>query len=232
MIYLRKSLERGQVNVGWLQSSHTFSFGEYHDPKHMGFRCLRVINEDFIDADTGFDTHGHRDMEIISYVVSGELSHKDSMGNATRILPGEVQRMTAGTGIRHSEFNHSKTETCHLLQIWLLPRTKGETPSYDQKSVKDILNSGHLSLVASADGRNNSVLIHQDVDLYALKSDKPGAAKLALKPGRFGWIQIISGQIKANGQTLTNGDALGISEVDQLTLEWGSGAHFLIFDLP
>ncbi|OYU99527.1 MAG: quercetin 2,3-dioxygenase, partial [Burkholderiales bacterium PBB5] len=210
MITLRRSEDRGFADHGWLKSFHTFSFADYHDPAQMGFGNLRVINEDRITPGTGFGTHGHRDMEIISYVLEGALAHKDSMGNGTAILPGEVQRMSAGSGVRHSEFNHAQNDTTHFLQIWILPRRGGIAPGYEQKAFSEADKRGQLRLVASEDGREGSVTLHADAAIRAGLFDGDEAATLALQPGRLTWVHVARGSITANGQVLQTGDALGL----------------------
>jgi quercetin 2,3-dioxygenase len=232
MIKIRRSTERGDANHGWLKSKHTFSFAEYFDEKHMGFGPLRVINEDRIDGGTGFGTHGHRDMEIISYVIDGALEHKDSMGSDSIIRPGEVQRMSAGSGVRHSEYNHLKDKTTHFLQIWILPDSTGIEPSYDQKSFSDDFACSDLILVASKTGRNNSVTIHQDVDMYAAKAQDDGEKTIKTFSHRHLWVQVISGTVKVNNIELSTGDGAGITEVDTLKLKWNKDSEFILFDMP
>ena len=232
MIQVRKSTERGDANHGWLKSKHTFSFGEYYDENHIGFGALRVINEDRIDGGTGFGTHGHRDMEIISYVVEGAIEHRDSMGTDSVIKPGEVQRMSAGTGIRHSEYNHSKDKTTHFLQIWIVPSKVGMAPSYDQKSFANDFLSGDLILVASFAGRNGSVTINQDVDMYAAKVLEAGEKILKTSKHRKFWIQVIKGEVSAEKTVLKAGDGAGISGVDSLNMKWNKESEFILFDLP
>jgi redox-sensitive bicupin YhaK (pirin superfamily) len=207
MITLRKSGERGLADHGWLRSFHTFSFADYYDPAHMGFGNLRVINEDRVAPGTGFGTHGHRDMEIVSYVLDGELAHQDSMGNGTAIRPGEVQRMTAGTGVRHSEFNHAEGQTTHFLQIWLLPDRLGHTPGYEQKAFSDEDKRGRLRLVASPDGREGSVTLHANASLRAGLFDGDESAELTLDPARKAWVHLARGTLTVNGHALQAGDA-------------------------
>jgi len=231
MITVRKSNERGTASFGWLHSKHTFSFGHYYDPEHMGAGPLRVINEDHVAPGAGFDTHGHRDMEIISYVLEGELEHKDSIGTGSVIRPGEVQRMSAGTGIRHSEFNHSKTEPVHLLQIWILPQEKGLEPSYEQKAFAEADKRGRLRLVGSTDGRDGSVTIHQDVDLYAGAFGAAESAALDLRPGHRAWVQVARGELDVNGATLTAGDGAEIINVDSLKFRGRNDGEVLVFDM-
>ncbi len=232
MIQVRRANERGDANHGWLKSKHTFSFADYFDENHMGFSALRVINEDRIDGGTGFGTHPHRDMEIISYVIEGALEHKDSMGSNVVIRPGEVQRMSAGTGVRHSEHNHLKDQTTHFLQIWIVPEKKNIEPSYDQKNFTKELESGQLILVASRDGRANSVSVNQDVEIYAARSSGAGEGKLGALKGRKLWVQVIRGELKFEGEVLQAGDGAGILEVESLQIRWPSGAEFLVFNLP
>lgn len=235
MMTVRKSEERGTANFGWLNSRHTFSFGHYRDPRYMGFGPLRVINEDRVQPGAGFKTHGHRDMEIISYVLGGGLEHADSLGTGSVIRPGEVQRIPAGTGIRHSEFNHSKTEPVHFLQIWILPREPGLRPSYEQKAFPEADRRGRLRIVGSPDGRDGSVTIHQDVDLHAgLLGGTEGAA-FQLRPGHRAWVQVARGEVNVNGETLAAGDGAAIETVDRVELNGetngGEEAHVLLFDM-
>ncbi len=228
---IRKSDERGYADHGWLRSFHSFSFADYHDPAHMGFGALRVINEDRVNPGMGFGTHGHRDMEIISYVLEGAVEHKDSMGNGSVIRPGDVQRMSAGTGVRHSEFNPSKTEGVHFLQIWIEPGVAGIAPSYEEKHFDAASKRGKLRLVASADAREGSVKIHQDASLYAALVD--GAEKIAhtLAKGRCAYVHVARGSVSVNGQALDAGDALKVSGDSEVTLDRGSKAEVLLFDL-
>lgn len=232
MIEVRKSEQRGLAEHGWLKSKHTFSFAEYYDEKFMGFSVLRVINEDKILGGTGFGTHGHRDMEIISYVIDGALEHKDSMGSDVVIKPGEVQRMSAGTGVRHSEYNHLKDQTTHFLQIWIMPEKNGIAPSYDQKSFTNDFSCSDLILVGSRDGRNGSVTINQDVDMYAAKAQGAGEKTLKTFKHRHLWLQVVKGDVTVDGHQLTAGDGAGISQVESLHLQWEKGAEFILFDLP
>ena len=230
MIEIRKSEERGQADHGWLRSYHSFSFADYHDAEHMGFGHLRVINEDRIQPGTGFGTHGHRDMEIISYVLEGELAHKDSMGNGSTIVPGDVQRMSAGKGVLHSEFNHAQDVT-HFLQIWIEPRVTGIPPSYEQKHFDAASKRGRLRLVASPDGREGSVTIHQDAFVYAALLDGADRAIHKLRPGRRAYLHVARGKLTANGQPLEAGDALKATNTPEIPLEKGEGAEVLLFDL-
>jgi len=230
---VRKAQERGHANHGWLDSWHTFSFADYYDPAHMGFSALRVINEDRVAAGQGFGTHGHRDMEIISYVVEGALEHKDSIGTGSAIHASDVQVMSAGSGIRHSEFNPSRNEGVHFLQIWILPNATNHKPRYDQKTFATDEKRGRLRLVVSGDGREGSLMIHQDADLYAGLLDANASLSHALRAGRRGWVQIVRGRLDVNGTTLQAGDGLALEHEDRLQLATKSdNTEFLIFDLP
>lgn len=231
MISVRRSEERGQADHGWLHSQHSFSFADYHDPAHMGFGNLRVINEDRIAPGTGFGTHAHRDMEIVSYVLDGALAHRDSMGNGAAIVPGEVQRMSAGTGVRHSEFNHAADATTHFLQIWLLPHTTGLAPGYEQKAFSEADKRGRLCLVASPDGRDGSVTVHADASIRAGLFDGDERAELALDPRRLAYVFVARGAIELNGQPLRAGDAAALRGEQRLVLQHGRGAEVLAFDL-
>lgn len=231
MMKIRTSGERGYADHGWLKSFHTFSFAGYHDPEHMGFGNLRVINEDRVAAGRGFGTHGHRDMEIISYVMSGELAHKDNMGNVKGIPPGDVQRMSAGTGVQHSEFNHAEGQTTHFLQIWILPNKTGIPPSYEQKTFSDAEKRGALRLVASPDGSQGSVTVNADARLYAGLFDGDESATIALDASRKTYVQLVRGQVEVNGQLLKAGDAAALESESQLTLAHGTDAEVLVFDL-
>lgn len=231
MITVRKAEDRGHFDFGWLNTYHTFSFSEYYDPKHMHFRSLRVINEDTVHPGGGFPTHPHRDMEIITYVLEGELAHKDSMGNGSVIRPGEVQRMSAGTGILHSEFNHSKDKSVHLLQIWILPNKRGVTPSYEQKFFEAKEKQGRLRLVASPDGSEASVTIHQDAKLFATLLESGQNVEYRLEPDRHIWIHVARGTIELNGQKLGQSDSAGISEEQLITITSTEKAEVLLFDL-
>ena len=228
---LRSATERGRSNHGWLDSAHTFSFSNYYDPRYMGFGPLRVINDDRVTPGAGFGTHGHRDMEIISYVLEGALAHQDSLGNGSVIRPGDVQRMSAGTGIDHSEFNHSQTEPTHFLQIWIAPDQIGYTPSYEQKYFSPAQKRGRLCLVASREGRDGSVSLHQDVDLYAALLDGMDCVQFALSNSHLAWIQIAQGEVRVNGQALTEGDGLAIDEPGLLRLDGAQAAELLLFDI-
>jgi redox-sensitive bicupin YhaK (pirin superfamily) len=230
MMKIRKAEERGQANYGWLDTHYTFSFANYHDPEHMGFRALRVINDDIVGPGGGFDTHPHRDMEIITYVLSGALQHKDSMGNGRVIRPGEFQYMAAGTGVQHSEFNPSPTEPVHLLQIWLLPDKKGLKPRYAERTGA-ALPDGRLNLVASKAGRDGSIAINQDSDLYLAKI-KPGEVVThSLQPQRHAWVHVAEGEVTLNGQKLRAGDGAAVSDERELKLGARSPAQVLLFDL-
>jgi redox-sensitive bicupin YhaK (pirin superfamily) len=232
MLTLRKSQERGYADHGWLKSHHSFSFAGYYDPQHMGFGNLRVINEDRIAPGTGFGTHGHRDMEIISYVLSGELAHRDTLGNVKGIPPGDVQRMSAGRGVMHSEFNQAKGETTHFLQIWIEPNVTGIEPSYEQKRFADSDKRGRLRLVASPDGDQDSVLIHADARLYAGLFDGAESATLHLATGRQAYVHLVRGELEVNGRPLAGGDAAMLENEPQLALSNGHQAEVLVFDLP
>jgi len=255
MIALRRSGERGHAQHGWLDSYHTFSFADYYDPKHMGFRALRVINEDRVQAGKGFGTHSHRDMEIVSYVLEGALAHKDSMGNVgsaspsgaqgnvgsaspsgalgtgSTIRPGDVQRMSAGTGVAHSEFNASRDELVHFLQIWLLPIKQGMKPGYEQKTFPREEKLGKLRLIASPDGRDGSVTIHTDASIHAGLFDKGAAAELPLSKGRHAWVHMARGKARVNGHDLDVGDAVAMSDVPAVQIEGVDAAEVLVFDL-
>ena len=238
MITLRKSADRGYADHGWLKSFHSFSFADYHDPAHMGVGNLRVINEDRIAPGTGFGTHGHRDMEIVSYVLDGALAHKDSMGNGESgaaqsgvIRPGDVQRMSAGTGVRHSEFNHAADKPAHFLQIWLLPQRAGIEPGYEQKHFDTAAKRGRLALVASSDGRDGSVTIHADAALRAGLFSGSESAELALDPARIAYVHLVRGSLRVNDRPLQGGDALRLDHEMKLVLEGGEDAEVLVFDL-
>ena len=231
MIQIRKGVERGYADHGWLRSFHTFSFADYYDPANMGFGALRVINEDRVNPGMGFGTHGHRDMEIISYVLEGAVEHKDSMGNGSVIRPGDVQRMSAGTGVRHSEFNPSKTEGVHFLQIWIEPGVTGIAPSYEEKHFDAASKRGKLRLVASAEARDGSVKIHQDASLYATLVDGAEKVTHTLAAGRRAYVHVARGSVSINGEALAAGDALKVSGVSDITLEHGDKAEVLLFDL-
>jgi len=233
MLTVRPSETRGLANLGWLKSRHSFSFGDYYDARHMGFGPLRVINEDRVEPGAGFDTHGHRDMEIVSYVLEGALEHKDSIGTGSVIRPGEVQRMTAGTGIRHSEFNHSQKEPVHFLQIWLLPQHEGLKPGYEQKAFSAEGKHNQLRLVVSPNGAEGSLVIHQDARIYDASLDEGARVTHALAKGRKAWVQVVRGSLDLDGEWLRSGDGAAIEAVDRVTI----AAHdpqteILLFDLP
>ena len=231
MFALRRAQERGHANHGWLDSYHTFSFGDYYDPRHMGFSNLRVINDDTVSPRGGFGTHGHRDMEIISYVLDGALKHKDSMGNGSVIRPGDVQRMSAGTGITHSEFNASDSEPVHFLQIWVLPEENGLRPGYEQKAFSPEEKRGRLRLVGSRDGRGGSVTIHQDVDLYATLLREGDSVGHELADGRKAWVQVAQGRAVLNDEQLQPGDGVAIEGPATIRLSGTSEAELLLFDM-
>lgn len=231
MIAIRKAEERGHADHGWLNSYHSFSFANYYDPQHMGFKTLRVINEDKVQANQGFGTHSHRDMEIISYVLEGALENKDTMGTSSIILPGEVQVMSAGTGVTHSEYNHSKTDLVHFLQIWITPNQKGLKPRYEQKMYSAEEKHGNLRLIASQDGRDGSVTIHQDANLYASLLDAGQQVNYQINPNRHAWLQVIKGDISLNGKPLAAGDGAAISDENQIAIEAKNSTEFLLFDL-
>jgi quercetin 2,3-dioxygenase len=231
MITTRKSTERGYADHGWLRSFHSFSFADYHDPEHMGFGALRVINEDRVAPGTGFGTHGHRDMEIISYVLAGELEHKDSMGNGSIIRPGNVQRMSAGKGVLHSEYNPSRAEGVHFLQIWIEPNVRGIPPSYEEKHFDAASKRGQLRLIASPDGRDGSVTIHQDARVYATVLDGADRASLSLAAGRRAYVHVARGTLTVNGERLEAGDALKVIDAPEVVLERANDAEALVFDL-
>ena len=231
MLQIRKSSDRGHADHGWLNTYHTFSFADYEDPAHMGFRSLRVINEDRVAAGMGFGAHGHRDMEIVSYVLEGALQHKDSMGNGSVLHPGEFQRISAGTGMRHSEFNPSASESVHFYQIWLLPRSNGIAPSYEQKFFPVEEKQGRLRLVASPDGADGSLIIHQDarVSLSTLAAGE--SVSHELPAGRYAWLQVLRGKVSANGTALDTSDGLAVSNERHLTITGDGAAEVMLFDL-
>jgi redox-sensitive bicupin YhaK (pirin superfamily) len=231
MIALRKSIDRGQADHGWLKSQHSFSFADYHDPAHMGFGNLRVINEDRIAPGTGFGTHGHRDMEILSYVLDGALAHRDNIGNGTTIVPGEVQRMSAGSGVMHSEFNAAPNATTHFLQIWILPNQRGIKPGYEQKAFAVDERRGRLRVVASPDGRDGSLSVHADASVHAGLLDGGERAELALAEGRLGYVHVARGAVQVNGQSLEAGDAALLRGERRIELANGRDAEVLVFDL-
>lgn len=231
MMNIRRAEDRGHAQHGWLDSRHTFSFADYHDPQHMGFRALRVINEDRVQPAAGFGTHPHRDMEILSYVLEGGLAHKDSLGTGSVIRPGDFQRMSAGTGVAHSEFNASSTEPVHFLQIWLLPEQRNIAPSYEQKHFAPEARQGRLQLVASADGRQGSLTVHQDVAVYDGLFGRGERAEFPLGQGRHAWVQVARGSVRVNGETLKAGDGAAVSAEPGLRLEGLQDGEVLVFDL-
>jgi len=231
MIQIRKAADRGHFDHGWLDTYHTFSFGDYYDPAQLGFRSLRVINDDRVEPGQGFGMHGHRDMEIVTYVLDGALEHKDSMGNGSVLRPGELQRMTAGTGVRHSEFNPSEREWVHLYQIWLLPERRGLTPSYEQKAFDEEERRGRLRLVASPTGDGGSLTIRQDARLYLSTLAAGETVAHSLKPGRHAWLQVLRGRVALNGQPLAAGDGGAVSEEEKLEISGQDSAEVLLFDL-
>jgi redox-sensitive bicupin YhaK (pirin superfamily) len=232
MLMLRRSEDRGQIDHGWLNARHSFSFGNYHDSDHMGFRVLRVINEDVIAPGQGFGTHPHQDMEILTYVIEGALEHKDNLGNGSVIRPGDVQWMSAGTGVQHSEFNPSQDEPTHLLQIWILPDRDGRRPDYAEKHFPPRDRQDRLRLVASADGADGSLRWGQDVRLYASLLSAGSTVDVGLPPNRHAWVQVVRGDLDVNGQSLRSGDAAGVSDETQLNLKAREDCEFLVFDLP
>lgn len=231
MLALRPANERGLANFGWLKSRHTFSFGNYYDPRHMGFGPLRVINEDRVEPGQGFPTHGHRDMEIISYVLDGALEHKDSLGTGSVIRPGDVQRMSAGTGVRHSEYNASVVDPVHFLQIWILPERNGLEPGYEQKTFEEKDKQGRLRLVGSRDGRDGSITIHQDVDLYASLLGAGDAVRHQLGEGRNGWLQVARGSVRLDERELAAGDGVALQGARALEMTGVDSAELLLFDM-
>lgn len=232
MIITRPAHERGHARHGWLESWHSFSFANYQDPRHVHWGPLRVINEDRVQPGQGFGKHGHRDMEIISYVIDGALAHEDSMGNRSAIVPGEVQRMSAGRGVTHSEFNHERDKVTHFLQIWIIPAVTGIEPGYEQKAFPDADKRGRLRLVASPDGTDGSVTLHQDARLYAGLFNGDEQAQLAIAPGRLAYAHLVRGQATVNGHTLAAGDALLYQDEPQVNIQAGQDAELLVFDLP
>jgi hypothetical protein len=231
MIIVRDRNDRGHTKIGWLDSHHTFSFGDYYDPDNMGFGSLRVINDDRVIPGAGFPTHGHRDMEIISYVVSGALEHKDSMGTGSIIRPGDVQRMSAGTGVTHSEFNPSKEEGARLLQIWIMPEKAGLDPSYEQKSFSENERTNILRLVADRAGKEGAVKVHQDVSIYATTLTDGGEVLHPIAPGRKVWVQVVQGTVQVNDTDLREGDGAAVTDLTEITLFSQTGAEVLVFDL-
>lgn len=231
MLAVRQGQDRGQANFGWLNSRHTFSFGHYYDPQFMGFGPLRVINEDRVEPGRGFDTHGHQDMEIISYVLEGEMAHEDSMGSGSVIRPGDVQRMSAGTGVRHSEYNASKSEPLHFLQIWIIPERNGLEPGYEQKTFSGEDKSAQLRLIGSHDGREGSVTIHQDVDLYATTLGNDDSVTYQLSEGRKGWVQVARGEVQIDGRSLSAGDGVAIEGPRTIAITGQAASEILLFDM-
>jgi len=231
MLRIRKADERGHFDFGWLNTYHTFSFDQYYDPNHMAFRSLRVINEDRVAPATGFPTHSHRDMEIITYILEGELRHQDSMGNGSVIRPGDVQRMTAGTGVAHSEFNASQSEPVHLLQIWILPNQRNLTPGYEQKAFGEDERRGQLRLIASPDGRAGSVTINQDANVFASLLQPGDSVEYKMSPERHAWIQLARGAVLVNGEALSQGDGAALSEESSIRIDAEGPAEVLLFDL-
>ena len=228
---IRRAHERGMADHGWLDTRHTFSFADYYDPRYMGFRALRVINDDRVMPSEGFPTHPHRDMEILSYVVEGALAHRDSMGNGSVIRPGDVQRMSAGTGVTHSEYNAAEGERTRFLQIWIVPDRRGHTPGYEQKRVGLEERRGQLKLLASPDGRDDSVSLHQDVSLYGAILGDGDVVSHAFAPGRYGWVQVVRGEVELDGEILSEGDGAALTDVPAIQLRAGSDADVLVFDL-
>jgi redox-sensitive bicupin YhaK (pirin superfamily) len=231
MLLIRRSDDRGRAKLSWLDSRHTFSFADYHDPRYMGYGPLRVINEDRVQPGQGFGTHGHSDMEIISYVLEGELAHRDSMGNGSVIRRGDVQRMSAGTGVQHSEFNHSQAKPVHFFQIWLLPDRRGLAPGYEEKHFDDDTRRGRLKLVASRDGRDGSVVVHQNADLYTALLAAGDEVSLATERTRKGWVQVASGAVTVNGEELAAGDGAAIAYEDNIAIRASSATELLLFDM-
>jgi redox-sensitive bicupin YhaK (pirin superfamily) len=231
MITIRSAAQRGHANHGWLDTHHTFSFADYYDPSHMGFRSLRVINDDTVSAGHGFGTHPHRDMEILSYVLEGSLAHKDSMGTGSTIRPGDVQRMSAGTGVLHSEFNGSKTDAVHFLQIWIMPEKNGIAPGYEQKTFTDAEKKGRLRLVASPDGADGSVTVHARARVYAGVFGEGESAELAIPRGKHAWVHVARGNVRVNGRELSAGDGAGLSEEPSVRVEGAGGGEVLVFEL-
>jgi len=231
MIAVRPATERGHADHGWLDTRHTFSFASYHDPRHMGFRSLRVINEDRVKPAEGFGTHAHRDMEILTWVLEGALGHKDSMGNGSVIRPGDLQRMSAGTGVTHSEFNPSREAPVHFLQIWLLPRERGLPPGYEQKRFPQEARRGRLRLIAAGDGREGAVTIHQDADLWTALLQPGESVRHVLVPARYAWVHVARGAVSLNGSTLGAGDGAAVSDEATLEITGAARAEVLLFDL-
>lgn len=231
MLKIRPASERGHFSFGWLETYHSFSFGEYYDPSHMGFRSLRVINDDVIMGGQGFGTHPHQNMEILTYVLKGELAHKDSMGTGSVIYPGDVQRMSAGTGVTHSEFNHSQVEAAHLLQIWIIPETQGLEPSYEQKNFAEAEKKNRFCLIASRNGEDASVVMHQDIKIYSSILEDSKSLSFKTDPQRYYWIQMVKGDLSVNGMSLQSGDGLAVEKEAQLDFKASKNSEFLLFDL-
>jgi len=231
MITIRQAGERGHFDHGWLDTYHTFSFADYHDPAHMGFRSLRVINEDRVQPGRGFPTHAHNDMEIVTYILEGALEHKDSMGNGSVIRPGDVQRMSAGTGVRHSEYNHSKSDLVHFLQIWILPERRGLAPGYEQKAFTESETRNRLRLIASPDGRDGSVTVHQDAQLYLTRLDAGAEVLHRVPPQHYAWVQVARGAVVVNGESLAAGAGAAATDETALSIRAESAAEILVFDL-
>jgi redox-sensitive bicupin YhaK (pirin superfamily) len=231
MIQLRKAAERGRTQIGWLDSAHTFSFGDYYDPRNMGFRSLRVMNDDRIEPGQGFGTHPHRDMEILTYVLDGALAHRDSLGTSSIIRAGELQRMTAGTGISHSEFNASATEPVHLYQIWLFPERKGLTPGYEQREFASTQKPGQLRVVASRERRDDSLTIHQDASVFLGSLQEGDVLRYKLAPGRHAWVQTLRGRLTLNGRAMEAGDGATVSDESEISLASDGTAEVMLFDL-
>lgn len=231
MIKIRKAEARGHFDFGWLNTYHTFSFGDYYDPSHMAFRSLRVINEDVVAPGRGFPTHGHRDMEIVTYIISGALEHRDSMGSGSIIRRGDAQRMSAGTGVRHSEANPSKDEPVHLLQIWIMPEREGQQPEYEEKKFTDEEKRNRLRLIVSTDGDDGTVRIHQDARIYAGVLDEGKSVNHEIAPGRHAWLQVAGGAVELNGAPLKHGDGAAVSQEDQLSISAREPSELLLFDL-
>jgi redox-sensitive bicupin YhaK (pirin superfamily) len=232
MLTIRPAAERGKTVLAWLDSWHGFSFGDYHDPRHMGFSALRVLNEDVVAPSSGFPPHGHRDMEILTWIVSGALTHRDDLGNTSTIRPGDVQLMSAGTGVQHSEWNGDTQSPVHLLQIWILPSGRGARPSYQETRLREHALDGRLALLASPDGRDGSLVIGQDAEVLSARLSAGGTVEHALLPGRSAWVQVVRGRVRLEGRTLVAGDGAGLRDVPRLRIEATEPAEFLLFDLP
>lgn len=231
MIQIRQASERGRTAIGWLKSQHSFSFADYQDPRHMGFRSLRVINEDRVQPAQGFGMHGHRDMEILTYILEGTIEHKDSLGHGSLLRSGELQRMSAGSGIRHSEFNASKTDPVHFYQIWLLPERRGIEPGYEQKGFDLDARPGQFLLVASPDARDGSLQIHQDADIYLARLNAEAPVRHPLRLGRHAWVQVLRGEVRVNGQGVKSGDGVALSEERAVEVQAAQPAEVMLFDL-